>query len=200
MSTYLLKKTPIRVLLVEDSADDALLLERHLVRAGFNADIHRVETAEEMRSALTRPDVHWDILLSDYNLPAFSAPEALRLVHSLGLDIPLIVLSGIISEETAVTAMRAGANDYISKHNLARLGPAIDRELREAIQRRERRAAESALRLSERRFHRLVEAMPLALLIADASGRVSYCNASVEKLLGYSDQELRSGSVTIDHI
>jgi PAS domain S-box-containing protein len=200
MSPELLNKTRIRVLLVEDSEDDAFLLQRHLARVGFEATVHRVETVEGMRAALTWPDAAWDIILADYNLPSFSAPEALRLVHSLDLDIPFIVLSGIISEETAVTAMRAGANDYVSKQNLARLGPAIQRELREAIQRRERRAAETALRISERRFHRLVEAMPLALLIADASGQVSYCNASVEKLLGYSEQELRSGAITVDHI
>ncbi len=200
MSPELLKKIAIRVLLVEDSEDDAFLLQRHLARAGFEAGVQRVETFEAMRSALTGSGAAWDIILADYNLPSFSAPEALRLVHSLDLDIPFIVLSGIISEETAVSAMRAGANDYVSKQNLARLGPAIQRELREATQRSERRAAERALRISERRFHRLVEAMPLALLIADASGQVSYCNASVEKLLGYSEHELRSGSVTIDDI
>ena len=96
-------------------------------------------------------------------------------------------MSGALSEETAVESMRAGAQDYVTKQNLARLVPAIERELKEVVARRDRQAAETALKESEARFHRLVEAMPLGLLISDAGGRVVYANAAVERMLGYTD-------------
>ena len=177
----------LRVLLVEDSADDALLLERHLRRAGFLVASQRVETAERMLDALEEP---WDCVLADYNLPTFSAPEALRLLQATGRDIPFIMMSGAVSEATAVAAMRAGAHDYVSKENLVRLGPAIERELAEAASRRVKRATEQALRSSEERFHRLVEATPLALLIVDMRGRVTYSNGGAERLLGFSQARL----------
>ncbi len=175
------------MLLVEDSADDALLLERHLRRAGFAVTSHRVETAERMLEALEEP---WDCILADYNLPTFSAPEALQLLQATGRDIPFIMMSGAVSEATAVAAMRAGAHDYVSKGNLTRLGPAIERELAEAASRRVKRATERALRSSEERFHRLVEATPLALLIADMAGRVTYSNGGAERLLGFTQARL----------
>jgi signal transduction histidine kinase/FixJ family two-component response regulator len=178
---------PLRVLLVEDSADDALLLRRHLTRSGFLPEMQRVETAEKMLLAL---EERWDCVLADYNLPLFSAPEALKLLQSTGRDLPFIMMSGAVSEATAVAAMRAGAHDYVSKENLARLGPAIERELAEAASRRIKRATEKALRSSEERFHRLVEATPLALLISDLHGRVSYSNPGVERLLGFSQADL----------
>ncbi len=174
---------PVRILLVEDNADDALLLRRHLSRSGFAPEITRVETAEKMLDALAEP---WDCILADYNLPQFSAPEALKVLHHTGHDIPFIMMSGAVSEATAVAAMRAGAHDYVSKENLARLGPAIERELAEAASRRLKRAAEKALRSSEERFHRLVEASPLALLILDTQGRVTFTNRGANRLLGYS--------------
>ncbi len=173
----------LRILLVEDSEDDALLLRRHLGRAGFTLEIHRVETAENMHAALAEP---WDCVLADYNLPLFSAPEALRLLQQTGRDIPFIMMSGAVSEATAVEAMRAGAHDYVSKENLTRLAPAIERELAEAASRRTRRATEHALRSSEERFHRLIEAAPLALLISDRQGRVIYRNDGAAQLLGPS--------------
>ena len=162
---------PLRVLLVEDDPDDALLLRRHLARAGYQPHLHRVETAEAMLSAL---DDAWDCILADYHLPLFSAPEALRLLKNAGHDIPFIMMSGAVSEETAVSAMRAGAHDYVSKENLARLVPAIEREIAEATARRLNRATEQALRSSEARFHRLVEGTPLALLISDMSCVVTF--------------------------
>lgn len=191
---------PLRVLLVEDSADDALILERHLRRAGFDPDVTRVETAEEMRSALESGAEDWDVVLADYNLPTFSAPEALQLLKSTQYHIPFIMMSGAISDETAVEALRAGAHDYISKQNLARLIPAIEREIAEAIIRRHKRAAERALRVSEERFHRLVEAMPLALLISDMSGRITYANEGVERLLKFRRGEMLDGAVTLDRV
>ncbi len=186
----------VNVLLVEDNPDDAFLLERHLRRNGVAFTINRVETAEEMRAALRGATLP-DLVLADYNLPEFSGPAALKILRRTGIDIPFIMMSGALSEETAVESMRAGAQDYVTKQNLARLVPAIERELKEVVARRDRRAAEMALKESEARFHRLVEAMPLGLLISDADGRVVYANDAVERMLGYAelDTGARRGAI-----
>ena len=187
------------MLLIEDNPDDAFLLERHLRRNGFALELSRVETAAEMLDHLQQP-FHPDIVLADYNLPKFSGPAALQLLKTIGIDIPFIMMSGAISEETAVESMRAGAQDYVSKQNLARLIPAIERELNEAFARRRRVAAEVALRASEARFHRLVEATPLSVLISGASGRVLYANGAAERLLGYAPGDIPAGTVVLSAI
>ena len=151
-----LEPTEIRILLVEDNVDDAFLLERFLSRHGFRPAMIRVETEDELRAELAKIPLP-EIILADYNLPNFSGPQALQILHSTGLDIPFIMLSGAVSEETAVEAMRSGAQDYVSKQNLLRLIPAIQRELNEAEARRNRLAAEQALEASEARFTSLVD-------------------------------------------
>jgi PAS domain S-box-containing protein len=191
---------PLRVLLVEDDEDDAALLARYFERAGYQPSVRRVETADEMRTALSDGHASWDVVLADFNLPSFSAPAALHLLKHLGHDVPFIIMSGAISEDTAVEAMRAGAHDYVSKQNLTRLLPAIEREMREAHARRLRLNAEQALRTSQERFLRLVQAMPVGLMIVESNGTVRYANTSVERLLGYSEQELRSGAVAFGSI
>ncbi len=133
----------LRVLAVEDSEDDILLLSRELSRNGYHPDIERVETPEAMAAALDNST--WDIILADYHLPLFSGLEALNMVQARGLDLPFIIVSGVIGEETAVAAMKAGAHDYIMKDNLTRLSPAIDRALQEALMRQERRRLEDQL-------------------------------------------------------
>jgi len=140
--------TPVRVLLVEDSADDAELLLRELRRAGYEPTSERVESATTLQAALGRAP--WDLVIADHGLPAFSAPEALALVQETGVDVPFIIVSGAIGEETAVQAMRAGARDYIMKNNLARLGPVVARELREAEVRREGKRLEEQYRQAQR--------------------------------------------------
>ena len=134
----------IKVLLVEDLEDDAVLLERELSRGGFVATLHRVETTEQLMRALNQPG--WDIVITDHNLPGFSSEVVLQAVREKGLDVPVIILSGTIGEEAAVAAMKSGASDYIMKGNMARLGPAIERELRDAIIRRNHREAEATIR------------------------------------------------------
>ena len=119
---------PIRVLILEDSADDAFLLVHQLQVGGYDPTYGHVETSEALRAALTTQT--WDVILADYSLPSLSALEALALVHELELDLPLIIVSGTINEIMAVGALKAGANDFIIKGNWARLGPAIARELR----------------------------------------------------------------------
>ncbi len=139
---------PLRVLIVEDSEDDTLLLVRKLGKEGFEVRHERVETADEMKAALDARQ--WDLILSDYSLPRFSGLNALEVLKQSGLDLPFIIVSGTIGEEVAVGAMRAGANDYVLKGNLKRLIPAIKRELGDAVQRRTRRQAEEeSARLQE---------------------------------------------------
>jgi two-component system, cell cycle sensor histidine kinase and response regulator CckA len=144
----------LHILIVEDSEDDLLLLLRELRRGGYTPDYVRVETADEMQTALDRQP--WDIVIADYTLPRFSAPEALELLQQQQ-DIPFIIVSGTIGEEAAVAAMRAGAHDYLLKENLTRLVPAVERELREANERQQRLWAKQALQESEQRFRQLAE-------------------------------------------
>ncbi|HTG44455.1 MAG TPA: response regulator, partial [Verrucomicrobiae bacterium] len=133
---------PLRVLLIEDSDFDATLLLRILGKGGYQLDYERVETAGQLQQSLLR---EWDLVIADYNLPQFSAPEALEMVKKTGRDIPFIIVSGAIGETTAVSAMKAGAHDYLMKGSLARLLPVIDRELREADNRAGKREATEAL-------------------------------------------------------
>ena len=133
----------LRVLVVEDSEDDALLLVRELRRSGYNPQSLRVQTAAELEEALER--YTWDVVVTDHNLPGFSSEAALAIVKGSGLDLPVIIVSGSIGEDIAVAAMKMGAHDYIMKDNLARLVPAIERELREAELRRSHRLAEATI-------------------------------------------------------
>jgi signal transduction histidine kinase len=128
---------PLAVLIVEDDDADALLLLRELRRGGYEVTHERVQTRDAMLAALTSKP--WDLVLSDFSMPHFSAPEALALVERMGQDVPFIIVSGTIGEETAVESMRAGARDFVVKDKLTRLLPAIGRELHEAELRRERR-------------------------------------------------------------
>ena len=137
---------PLSVLLVEDSEDDAMLLLRKLQHSGYKPMFKRVDTAAGMNAALNQQI--WDLVICDYSMPQFSAPAALKLLKQSGRDLPFIIVSGTIGEDIAVAAMKAGAHDYIIKGNLARLAPAIERELREAEVRLARRQAEEQLKAS----------------------------------------------------
>ncbi len=142
---------PLRVLVVEDSQDDALLMLRELQSSGYTPTYKRVDTAPAMKAALENHT--WDLVIADYSMPRFSAPTALTMLQESHLDLPFIIVSGAIGEATAVSAMKAGAHDYVFKGNLSRLGPAVERELRQAEERRERRRAEE----QERRLHQELE-------------------------------------------
>jgi signal transduction histidine kinase/DNA-binding response OmpR family regulator len=144
--------TPLSVLIVEDSEDDARLVVRELRRAGYDPSYQRVETAAEMEDALRTG--RWDVVVSDHALPSFDSISALALLARHGVELPFIIVSGAMSEDTAVAAMRAGAHDYISKGAYGRLVPAIERELREFAERRSARDA-------ERRRQREAEALAL---------------------------------------
>lgn len=155
--------TPLRVLIIDDSDDDAQMVLRTMQKGGFGVSHRRVDTTEAMQTALEREP--WDIVLCDYVMPRFSAPQALSVFQQYHIDIPFIVVSGAVGEETAVEVMKAGAHDYVLKQNLIRLVPAIKRELREAEERSARRRAEKEL--SHRALYDGLTGLPNQTLLLD---------------------------------
>jgi len=175
-------KSLLRILIVEDSGDDAELMMREVQRGGYAVEFERVETQTTMKEALSRGS--WDIILSDYTMPEFSALAAVRTLNESGLEIPLLVVSGTIGEETAVAALKAGAHDFLLKGKLARLVPAIERELRDAETRRSRHEA-------ERRYQLLVEQLPIIVYVnpIDQMTRTTYVSPQIQNILGYMPEE-----------
>src|ERR1043166_180776 len=174
---------PLRVLLVEDQENDALLVLRALRAGGFQPESKRVDTPEAMSLALAEGP--WDIVISDYSMPKFNGTAALALLRESGLDLPFIVVSGTIGEDVAVAMMKAKAHDYLMKGHLARLAPAVERELQDAEQRRQRRRAEHSLRESEERFRQLAEHSTEGFWFAALNPqRVLYVSAAVERIWG----------------
>jgi PAS domain S-box-containing protein len=167
---------PLRVLMVEDSEDDALLVLRELRAAGYDLTHERVDTAAALEAALDRHP--WDLVIGDYSMPHFSGTAALAMLRQRGLDVPYICVSGTITEELAVAAMKAGAHDYVTKGQLKRLLPAIERELREAQGR-------ATLRVTEASFATLVEHAPVGIYRSSQEGRFLSANAAVVRMLGY---------------
>ena len=145
----------LRVIIIEDSEFDAIIMAEVLEQGGYELDYERVETPDELKEALTNRE--WDLILSDYNLPDFNAPAALEIVKSTGLDLPFIIISGGIGEDVAVAAMKSGAHDYLMKGQLARLVVAVERELGDAATRKARHKAEADLRENELRYRLLWE-------------------------------------------
>src|SRR5215203_282914 len=179
---------PLKVLLVEDSEDDALLLVRRLRRGGYDPTWERVDTAAAMEAALEGRD--WDLVISDHSMPAFSSSAALELLRRKGFeDLPFIIVSGQIGEDAAVAAMKAGAHDYLMKDNLARLNSAIERELREADVRRERRQAEEKYRSI---FENAIE----GIFQTTVDGRFLTANPAMARMLGYESPEELLGAIS----
>jgi two-component system cell cycle sensor histidine kinase/response regulator CckA len=188
---------PLQVLVIEDSITDMALVLRQLKRQGYQPAYRRVETAAELRDALAAA---WDLVLADYSMPGFGAMEALAIVQATGLDIPVIIVSGTISPDVAVAAMRAGAKDFMPKDDLTRLGPAIARELREAQERHARRRAEAALQDSERKFRTLIEKSFDGTVLVDATGHALYVSPAVCRMLGFDEAELLgTGPMAVAH-
>jgi two-component system, NarL family, sensor histidine kinase UhpB len=150
---------PLRLLLIEDDEDDATLLIWDLRQGGFEPTWQRVETLAALRQAL--PAESWDLIVGDYHLPTCTGLEALAVVRASGLDIPFLLISGTIGEEAAVAAMKAGAADYLTKHHLARLIPVVERELREAVLRRQARQVAVERLESDQRLRLAVEVAQL---------------------------------------
>jgi PAS domain S-box-containing protein len=178
---------PLRVLIIEDSDDDTQLLLREVRRLGYEVEFEHVETEEALKSALTQQT--WDLILSDYTMPQFSAPQALEVLKASGLDLPFIIISGTIGEETAVNSLKAGAHDFLTKGKYARLGPAIERELREAETRHEHKRMEEAYALSQRRFQSLIEHAPDGIALLGLDGKLRQVTPSTQQILGYTLEE-----------
>ena len=182
--------TPVRVLMVEDSSADAKLIMAELRRSSLALEFHRVDDADAMRTALEAES--WGVVLSDWSMPRFSGLSALEVLRQSGKDIPFIIVSGTVGEDVAVDAMRAGAHDYVLKDRLARLAPAIERELREC-------AVRQAQRRLEARFRAIAERSSDALILNRADGIIEYVSAGVRGILGLPPEEL-VGTRFIDHI
>ena len=172
----------MRVLMIEDSTTDAKLVLQALRSPGVAVESERVEDAEALRAALEQKP--WDIVISDWSMPRFSALAALEIVKNSGLDLPFIIVSGTIGEETAVEAMRAGARDYVLKDKLGRLRPAVERELRERADREARRAAEQSARSQETRFRALIEHSADAITLTALDGTLLYVSPAMIRMLG----------------
>jgi two-component system sensor histidine kinase UhpB len=183
----------LHLLLVEDSPDDAALVQQVLRQAGLTLVLRQLDSAAAMAAALD--EERWDLVISDYNLPGFSGTDALQLLRERSPDTPFIVVSGCIGEEAAVTLMKAGADDYVMKDNLARLAPAVERSLKEAQTRAQRKLAELALRESETRFKAIVSNIPGTVLqfLLDAIGSwsFSYVSEGCLALLGMTPRRLQ---------
>ena len=189
-------KPPIRLLFIEDSENDVLLLLHHFRNAGYAPTFRRVASSNEMREAMERE--RWDLILCDHNLPGFSAQGALRLTRELALDLPFIIVSGVMQEDEAIAAMRAGAHDYLSKNKLERLIPAVERELREVCNRREKRQAEHTLRQSEARLRALTDNIPGVVFqmgyTPEGTLGFQYLSEAAAMLFGAPAEELIGGS------
>jgi PAS domain S-box-containing protein len=174
----------LRVLIIEDSPDDAALLLRELRRGDWELTHERVDTSAAMSAALDKGG--WDLIISDYTMPRFSGPAALALAVARKSDLPFILISGAVDEQTAVAAMRAGADDYISKGNLARLLPAVERELHKASA---RKRAEAELSQERARFQTAISSIGDAVIVTDRESRVTFMNATAEKLTGWGQND-----------
>lgn len=187
-------KTPLRVLFVEDSEDDAQLSLRELQRGGFEVTWQRVETKAAMENHMGADT--WDLIICDHVMPQFSSAMALDVVRTRGKDLPFIVVSGAAPEDIVTAAMRAGAHDFISKDSLVRLVPAVQRELREAEVRRERRQIGLRLAESENRYGNLFHQNMAPMLLVEASTLlVVDANPAAAAFFGHSMETLKHASM-----
>jgi PAS domain S-box-containing protein len=183
--------SPLRVLLVEDRAADALLLVQALRRAGFVFGWQRVDTQAEYLAQLDRP---LELILADYAMPEFDGLQALRLLRQRGLNVPFIMVTGADGEDFAVTAMHEGADDYLLKDRLARLGQAVTRAFEQRRLREDKWRADQALRDSERRFRALIEQSADTVVVLAADGTLCYASPSLPRILGYQLRDLAGRS------
>ncbi len=171
---------PVRILVIEDSEPDTRLMMRELRNSGFDPTYQRVDTPEAMRSALENEQ--WDLVIADYNMPHFSGEDALKILQETCKDIPFFLVSGTVPAEIAIRMMVAGAQDYIIKQDIARLSPAVTRELRMAEVRQQARRSEEALRRSEANFRAIFDYTPAAVFAYDRQGIILQANPACEDL------------------
>jgi two-component system, cell cycle sensor histidine kinase and response regulator CckA len=195
---------PLNLLIVEDSEGDACLEVNQLESNGYEVHYHQVETRKDMLKSIQEGS--WDLIISDHAMPEFTSGEALELYRECGLDIPFIIVSGAIGEEQAVAALKAGAHDYVFKGNLQRLAPVVERELREAEGRRDRKRLEDdilkareALRESDERNRILIEESPVGIAILQ-EGVFSYANQPFLRIFGLDSEDEIVGRLPNDLI
>ena len=180
---HVMEQKALKVLFVEDSVDDVELTLAELRRSGYQASFQRVETKTDMQFALDNGV--WDVIICDYKMPAFTAEQALHVYHQANLDIPFIIVSGVVEAEEVVYLLKQGAHDFLNKAGLARLVPAIEREMRESVVRAERRKAEEKVSI----LSIAVEQSPVSVVICDPEGNIEYVNPKFEETTGYSFHE-----------
>ncbi len=183
----------LSVLIVEDSDDDATLEAIALKKSGYGVRWQRVEDAPEMNAALDGGS--WEVVLCDHSMPRFDSFEALAVLHASGLEIPLIIVSGAIGEEAAVSAIRAGAADYVSKDRLGRLGAVVRACLDHVEERRAREAAELGMREAQERFRRAFDEAPIGMAMLDLDGRFVQVNEALCEITGYAREQLEATSL-----
>lgn len=177
----------LRVLILEDKPTDAELMLHELKKSGYNPLWKRVDSESDYVSNL-KPDL--EIILSDYSMPQFTAPRALELLKQKKWDIPFIIITGSISEDIAVQSIKMGADDYLLKDRLTRLGPAVEHALEQKRLRQEKAVAERALLESEKRFRTTAEAAADAIICIEAPDRINFWNSKAEEIFGYSRSEV----------
>ena len=182
----------LRVLLIEDCEDDALLLEREFTRGGYRPVVKRVDSPGAMHTAVR--DHMWDLVLSDWNLPRFSALFALEMLKSNGLDLPFIIVSGTIGEEAAIVAMKAGVHDYVMKSDLGRLMSAVRRELREAQVRQAKKRVEAELAATEERLKLVARVTHDTVWDWDLTTQGFQWSVGLRQCFGYQDYDCRLGA------
>lgn len=178
---------PLRVLIIEDSEEDSALVINQLRQGGYDPMVEQVTTPGAMTTALRNQT--WDLVITDWSMQQFSALDAIDLLKSEELDLPVIIVSGTIGEETAVAAMKAGPHDYLTKSNLSRLVPAIERELQQARGRREHKRTGESLRQSEARMRAVLDSALDAVVGMDAHGNITYWNPRSETIFGWTRGE-----------
>ncbi len=190
-------KEEISVLMVEDSADDAVFVTDELEKGGLKIHQRRVDTARDMKDALTKEA--WDIILCDYSIPGFGAIPALALLKEMKIDTPVIITSGVIGEDTAVAAMKAGAHDFIVKGNYARLVPAVRREIEEYTERKEKETEAAKQKHEAEKQRQLAFTMimqnPQPLLIVDTKFHIKLANEAFLTLSGFTEEHLQKMSI-----
>ncbi|MEI7980719.1 MAG: response regulator [Bacteroidota bacterium] len=178
----------IRVLLIEDSAEDTNTLVEELKKGNFEVHWQRVDQKNTLSDALESGT--WDLILSDYEMPGFGGLIALSMVREKGLDVPFIFVSGVMGESTAVMAMKMGATDYVMKGNIQRLLPAIERELRDAAIRNKQKLAEDAFRDQEGILRAITSSVKDAIIMINSDGNISFWNEAASHILGFKKEEI----------
>ncbi len=182
----------LRILNLEDDPLDTELIQATLLESGLNCEVTQVQTRADFAAALEKG--YFDLILSDYTLPSFDGLSALEMAQKVCPEDPFIIVSGTLGEEAAIESMKSGATDYVLKHRLERLVPAVRRAVHEAEVRSERRRAEEALRESEERFRALVQNASDIITVIDADGTVRYVSPAIERVLGYRPEEMIGNS------